>query len=428
MMTIWTELDWSGMESIEHRNMDIIMEELGVMLEVDCMEVDMEEAWKELEVMEGVEYNTHNSPRLEQVPPKISEYTAKQDLQTHSWMVWRGSDMEIAKDVEKPKDEDRVDLEGEDLPDLHGEHVGKELQVGADKKETVMIDNKAYHDGGSWVVDRWRPRENVKDTFTVDNNNIHTIKHQNDKEISVVKLKMTNLITIRIVNSKSKAGGLLSSWTSIAGKRLRDDMGDWWLREEDLIASRRDRWPGWRPTSGTSSSYKENSEHQEMKHQHLWKDLVLTKPYLETAVVKDINIMRGLGEDSVMLEPVDDLIASRRDRWPGWRPTSGTSSSYKENSEHQEMKHQHLWKDLVLTKPYLETAVVKDINIMRGLGEDSVMLEPVDDCRMMDIGLAGTENMEVIVPGNRDMVNIITLWVEDRPVDKETLDNEDNII
>ena len=263
--------------------------------------------------------------------------------------------MKIAKDVEKPKDEDRVDLEGEDLPDLHGEHDGKELQVGADEKETVMINNKAYHDGGSWVVDRWRPREKVKDTFTVDNNNIHTIKHQNDKEISVVKLKMTNLITIRIVNSKSKAGGLLSSWTSIAGKRLRDDMGDWWLREEDLKVS-------------------------------------------------------------------------RRDRWPGWRPTSGTSSSYKENSEHQEMKHQHLWKDLVLTKPYLETAVVKDIDIMRGLGEDSVMLEPVDDCRMMDIGLAGTENMDLMVPGNRDIVNIITLGVEAGPVDKETSDNEDNII
>ena len=104
-----------------------------------------------------------------------------------------------------------------------------------------MINNKAYHDGGSWVVDRWWPRENAEDTF--DNNIIHTYKHQKDKEISVVKLKMTYLITIRIVNSKSKAGGLLPSWTSIAGKRLHDDMGDWLLKEEDLITSRRDTWP-----------------------------------------------------------------------------------------------------------------------------------------------------------------------------------------
>ena len=114
-----------------------------------------------------------------------------------------------------------------------------------------------------------------------------------------MKLKMTNLITIRIVNSKSKAGGLLSSWTSITGKRLHEDMGDWWLREEDLRTSRRDRWPGWRPTSGTSSSYKENSKHQEVQHQLLWKDLVLTKPYLETVVVQDIN-------SSVLLEPVEE--------------------------------------------------------------------------------------------------------------------------
>ena len=31
MMTIWTGLDWNEMESIEPRNMDIIMEDLGVM-------------------------------------------------------------------------------------------------------------------------------------------------------------------------------------------------------------------------------------------------------------------------------------------------------------------------------------------------------------------------------------------------------------
>ena len=123
MMTIWTDLDWSKMESIEHRNMDIIIEELVVMLQVNCMELDVEEAWKEIEVMEGVEYNTHISPRLEQVPPKISEYTAKQNLQTHRWMVWSEVGVEIAKEYAKKfKDEDKVDLGSDDLPDLHGEH------------------------------------------------------------------------------------------------------------------------------------------------------------------------------------------------------------------------------------------------------------------------------------------------------------------
>ena len=48
MMTIWTSLNWSEMESIEHRNMDIIMEELGIMLKDNCMEVDVEDAWNEI--------------------------------------------------------------------------------------------------------------------------------------------------------------------------------------------------------------------------------------------------------------------------------------------------------------------------------------------------------------------------------------------
>ena len=144
--------------------------------------------------MEGVDYNTHYSPRLEQVPPKISEYTAKQNLQTRSWMVWSERGMEMAKDdVKKSKDVDRVDLNSVDLPDLHGEHVGMELHVGAVRRETVMVDNTAYHDGGSWVVDKWWPIEKDDDTFK--NNNINTNKHQNDKDISVVKLKMTNLVT-----------------------------------------------------------------------------------------------------------------------------------------------------------------------------------------------------------------------------------------
>ena len=37
MMTIWTEVEWEGIESIEHRNMDIIMEDLGVTLMDTCM-------------------------------------------------------------------------------------------------------------------------------------------------------------------------------------------------------------------------------------------------------------------------------------------------------------------------------------------------------------------------------------------------------
>ena len=48
--------------------MDIIIEDLGVILSYNCMEVDVEEAWREIEMMEGVECNenTHSSPRLEQ--------------------------------------------------------------------------------------------------------------------------------------------------------------------------------------------------------------------------------------------------------------------------------------------------------------------------------------------------------------------------
>ena len=51
MMTIWMITDWEVVEGIEHRNMDIIMEDLGVTLS-DSMEVDMEEAWLEIESME----------------------------------------------------------------------------------------------------------------------------------------------------------------------------------------------------------------------------------------------------------------------------------------------------------------------------------------------------------------------------------------
>ena len=44
-MTIWTSTDWEEVESIEHRNLDIIMEDLGVILS-GSMKVDMEEAWQ----------------------------------------------------------------------------------------------------------------------------------------------------------------------------------------------------------------------------------------------------------------------------------------------------------------------------------------------------------------------------------------------
>jgi hypothetical protein len=62
MMTIWTDIEWEGIESIEHRNVDIIMEDLGVTLVDPCMEVDVETAWREMEMMEGIlcDNNTHS--------------------------------------------------------------------------------------------------------------------------------------------------------------------------------------------------------------------------------------------------------------------------------------------------------------------------------------------------------------------------------
>ena len=46
LMSIRTSTD---MTEVEHRNLDIIMEELGVTLTYN-MEVDMEEAWQELDM------------------------------------------------------------------------------------------------------------------------------------------------------------------------------------------------------------------------------------------------------------------------------------------------------------------------------------------------------------------------------------------
>ena len=42
------------------------------------------------------------------------------------------------------------------------------------------------------------------------------------------------LKTMSIVNSISKSGNLLSLRGQMAGKRLRDDPGGWWLSERDL--------------------------------------------------------------------------------------------------------------------------------------------------------------------------------------------------
>ena len=68
------------------------------------------------------------------------------------------------------------------------------------------------------------------------------------KSIAVTNVKMTNLVTKRIIISKPKAGDLLSTISNSTGKRFREDQGEWWLREEDLTSSRRDPWPGWRYT------------------------------------------------------------------------------------------------------------------------------------------------------------------------------------
>ena len=69
MMTIWTDIDWERIESIEHRNMDIIMKDLGVTMMDNCMEVDVDMAWSEMGMMEGIlcDTNTLYGPRLEQV-------------------------------------------------------------------------------------------------------------------------------------------------------------------------------------------------------------------------------------------------------------------------------------------------------------------------------------------------------------------------
>ena len=95
-----------------------------------------------------------------------------------------------------------------------------------------MVSEDAYYNGGTWLMDRWLPADNNNYSVLVDNNT------DDKKSLSVAKLQMTNLNTIRIINSISKAGNLLSVRRQMAGKRLRDGPGGWWLSERDLSSSR----------------------------------------------------------------------------------------------------------------------------------------------------------------------------------------------
>ena len=97
------------------------------------------------------------------------------------------------------------------------------------------------------------------------------------RSIAIAKLQMTDLKTVRIMNSISKAGSILSVRQQIAGKRLRDYPGDWWLRERDLSSSRRKPWPSRRGTSRASSSCEEENECQR-KHHLIWRHLDLAEP------------------------------------------------------------------------------------------------------------------------------------------------------
>ena len=88
--------------------------------------------------------------------------TAKQKLEMQRWMVWRSREIEMSRkygDIEKyDKDIDMVDPGSDSMPDLHGKHVGREARVGSKGKETIMIDDNAYHEGGVWYLDKWWPR------------------------------------------------------------------------------------------------------------------------------------------------------------------------------------------------------------------------------------------------------------------------------
>jgi hypothetical protein len=281
--------------------MDIIMEDLGVTLMDTCMEVDVETAWSEMEVMEGIlcVNNTHSGPRIEQVVSKAVNNTAKQNMKTQRWMRWRSGEIEMAKEY-RDKDMIVVDPDSDGRPELHGEHVGRESRAGPKRKETNMVDDTAYYGEGLWYMDRWWP------SGRTENDIKNKIISRKVKSTSLTKLKCTNLVTKRVITSKSKAGDIFSTST---GKRFRDELGEWWLQEEDLTSSRsrRDPWPSWRYRTGNSSSLTWNKEddygYQEAM-QHLWKNLDMTKPYLESEVMEDI--MNSVGEDGVKLETVED--------------------------------------------------------------------------------------------------------------------------
>ena len=294
LMSIWTITDWT---EVEHRNMDIIMEDLGVTL-TDKMEVDVEEAWQELDMMEisdgDVENNTLSGLVLGKVPLKILNNTAKRRVTAPDWLIWRD---ERNSDVK----EYGVDLGGDNLPELIGKHEGTESQVKSDEKETGefndIVNEEAYYNEGTWLMDRWLPATNNYPVL-VDNDT-----GGDNKSLSVAKLQMTNLTTIRIINTMSKAGHLLSVTGQRSGKRLRDSPGVWWLRERDLSSTRRRRpWPSRRcrstSTSGTPpSSYNEENKCQR-KHLLLWRQLKLTDAYLEP----------GSGGDGETSPVMDNII------------------------------------------------------------------------------------------------------------------------
>ena len=116
----------------------------------------------------------------------------------------------------------------------------------------------------------------------------------------------------------------------MAGKRLRDDPGVWWLDEKALTSSRREPWPCRGGTSGASSTCKEESELHD-RHHLLWKELNLMEHYLELGVgrdssaspkVEDINIMveSGIGKlDNIIIlvenggQPTDRDIIGQDD-------------------------------------------------------------------------------------------------------------------
>ena len=128
-------------------------------------------------------------------------------------------------------------------------------------------------------MDRWLPAIKCNDNRVVQPDHTGDIR-----TISKDKLQMANLKTMMII--KSKAGDLLFVRRNMAGKRFRDDPGEWWLWERALSSSRREPWPGRRRTSGASPSCEEEVELQK-KHHLLWRKLDLTEPYLVSSSSED---------------------------------------------------------------------------------------------------------------------------------------------